>query len=531
MKFEINPPPSLKSVMAAPVIKLADSQGPTEEEPVVDDGGAIGDKQGGETEAGELVDEPADGEQSGSDLDAPAKLRARNFSRSPAGGSSRSASPPLRITRSASGSHTPPPRRRSESSERAHEHRSRSTRLSVVPAADRDRKGERLSSRGPPGGEEDRYSVTYKTRLCEFYPDCPNQNRCNFAHGNHELRSATHRNPLYRTAMCRRLPHCRSGSDCQFAHTRDELRRVNAGVPRLYNGPNRSNSNRTLEIRGRERERERVMARARNRERDDHRGRRRASVSSERRGGARSPPRRVGSAAGSRSRSPLGRSRSPRSKSPSKVRSLSPEQKGPKVHVKTEPLSNGDTKKRPSSEVLRYKAPHSESEGEYADERSPPKRQKVIAKKPSKSISPVSADPIVRSLSDEPLDNIRRERDELRSKYSALKSTVADQSTALKQYETTMQQHLKKLKKALSKALKENTVLKNDNQELSSEVGDVKMSLSIKTDEYAQLSAKFRSVTRIVQKQVTECRAAQSQFAQELKSNIGAIADAVTGHS
>eukprot|EP01083_Nonionella_stella_P131444 399339_1 len=254
-------------------------------------------------------------------------------------------------------------------------------------------------------------------------------------------------NPLYKTAMCRRLPHCRSGSDCQFAHTRDELRRVNAGVPRLYNGPNRSNSNCTLESSGREREREGAMARARNRERDENRCRRRTSVSSERRAGARSPPRRAGSATGSRSRSPLGRSRSPRSKSSSKVRSVSPEQKGTNIHVKTEPLSNGDTKKRPSSEVLRYKAPHSESEGEYADERSPPKRQKVIAKK--------------RSLSDEPLDNIRRERDELRSKYSALKSTVADQSTALKQYETTMQQHLKKLKKALSKALKENTVLKN----------------------------------------------------------------------
>lgn len=73
----------------------------------------------------------------------------------------------------------------------------------------------------------------YKTKLCEFYPKCPDGRSCSFAHGAHELRKNVRPPPYafpkglrYKTEMCHRVPHCRSGDRCNFAHSRSELRRA-----------------------------------------------------------------------------------------------------------------------------------------------------------------------------------------------------------------------------------------------------------------------------------------------------------------
>lgn len=70
----------------------------------------------------------------------------------------------------------------------------------------------------------------FKTSLCNN-PDCQYVLRCNFAHGEFELRKPNETldptlYPFFKTAMCRNFPSgdCEFGDQCHFAHRTDELR-------------------------------------------------------------------------------------------------------------------------------------------------------------------------------------------------------------------------------------------------------------------------------------------------------------------
>lgn len=85
-------------------------------------------------------------------------------------------------------------------------------------------------------------STRYKTELCRQYEEngmCKYGDKCQFAHGLHELRSLT-RHPKYKTELCRTfhsIGFCPYGPRCHFIHNADERRLSPSNV----NGGQQSN--------------------------------------------------------------------------------------------------------------------------------------------------------------------------------------------------------------------------------------------------------------------------------------------------
>lgn len=85
-------------------------------------------------------------------------------------------------------------------------------------------------------------SARYKTELCRPFAEsgaCKYGDKCQFAHGGHELRSLA-RHPKYKTELCRTFHSsgfCPYGPRCHFVHNADERRpapaaaAANCGVP------------------------------------------------------------------------------------------------------------------------------------------------------------------------------------------------------------------------------------------------------------------------------------------------------------
>jgi len=75
----------------------------------------------------------------------------------------------------------------------------------------------------PPIEEELSRQSLYKTELCRSFSEtgsCRYGHKCQFAHGEHELRAIL-RHPKYKTEYCKRFSttgHCPYGSRCRFIH-------------------------------------------------------------------------------------------------------------------------------------------------------------------------------------------------------------------------------------------------------------------------------------------------------------------------
>uniref|UniRef100_A0A8C5LJ64 mRNA decay activator protein ZFP36 n=1 Tax=Jaculus jaculus TaxID=51337 RepID=A0A8C5LJ64_JACJA len=82
---------------------------------------------------------------------------------------------------------------------------------------------------GGGGGGSQINSTRYKTELCRPFEEsgtCKYGEKCQFAHGFHELRSLT-RHPKYKTELCRTfhtIGFCPYGPRCHFIHNADERR-------------------------------------------------------------------------------------------------------------------------------------------------------------------------------------------------------------------------------------------------------------------------------------------------------------------
>ncbi|NXH16180.1 TISD protein, partial [Bucco capensis] len=80
-------------------------------------------------------------------------------------------------------------------------------------------------------------STRYKTELCRPFEEsgaCKYGEKCQFAHGFHELRSLT-RHPKYKTELCRTfhtIGFCPYGPRCHFIHNADERRPAPGGGER-----------------------------------------------------------------------------------------------------------------------------------------------------------------------------------------------------------------------------------------------------------------------------------------------------------
>jgi len=87
----------------------------------------------------------------------------------------------------------------------------------------------------------------YKTELCRPYEEngsCKYGEKCQFAHGIHELRNLS-RHPKYKTELCRTfhtIGFCPYGPRCHFIHNTEEKR-----APPISPGPHNSGSNATLQ--------------------------------------------------------------------------------------------------------------------------------------------------------------------------------------------------------------------------------------------------------------------------------------------
>ncbi|XP_028923083.1 mRNA decay activator protein ZFP36L1 [Ornithorhynchus anatinus] len=101
-------------------------------------------------------------------------------------------------------------------------------------AGARDRFRDRSFSEGlppqkQPGGGGQVNSSRYKTELCRPFEEngaCKYGDKCQFAHGIHELRSLT-RHPKYKTELCRTfhtIGFCPYGPRCHFIHNAEERR-------------------------------------------------------------------------------------------------------------------------------------------------------------------------------------------------------------------------------------------------------------------------------------------------------------------
>lgn len=104
--------------------------------------------------------------------------------------------------------------------------------------------GDRLrpSSQGCVGGSSQVNSSRYKTELCRPFEEngtCKYGDKCQFAHGMHELRSLS-RHPKYKTELCRTfhtIGFCPYGPRCHFIHNAEERR----GPPQQSSPLNSSN--------------------------------------------------------------------------------------------------------------------------------------------------------------------------------------------------------------------------------------------------------------------------------------------------
>uniref|UniRef100_A0A8C3STV8 mRNA decay activator protein ZFP36 n=1 Tax=Chelydra serpentina TaxID=8475 RepID=A0A8C3STV8_CHESE len=87
---------------------------------------------------------------------------------------------------------------------------------------------------GKGGGGAPINSTRYKTELCRPFEEsgaCKYGEKCQFAHGFHELRSLT-RHPKYKTELCRTfhtIGFCPYGPRCHFIHNADERRPAPGG--------------------------------------------------------------------------------------------------------------------------------------------------------------------------------------------------------------------------------------------------------------------------------------------------------------
>ncbi|XP_007537325.1 mRNA decay activator protein ZFP36L2 [Erinaceus europaeus] len=94
-----------------------------------------------------------------------------------------------------------------------------------------------LSEGGPPGApaRAPAHSPRYKTELCRPFEEsgvCKYGDKCQFAHGGHELRSLA-RHPKYKTELCRTFHtagFCPYGPRCHFIHNADERRPAPGGT-------------------------------------------------------------------------------------------------------------------------------------------------------------------------------------------------------------------------------------------------------------------------------------------------------------
>ncbi|XP_036448730.1 mRNA decay activator protein ZFP36L1a [Colossoma macropomum] len=91
-----------------------------------------------------------------------------------------------------------------------------------------DRLLQKCTGPGGPGGSQVN-SSRYKTELCRPFEEngaCKYGDKCQFAHGIHELRSLT-RHPKYKTELCRTfhtIGFCPYGPRCHFIHNAEERR-------------------------------------------------------------------------------------------------------------------------------------------------------------------------------------------------------------------------------------------------------------------------------------------------------------------
>ncbi|KAJ8014231.1 hypothetical protein DPEC_G00038100 [Dallia pectoralis] len=102
---------------------------------------------------------------------------------------------------------------------------------------DRSQQLQMLQQQKPPGSQIN--STRYKTELCRPYEEngaCKYGEKCQFAHGYHELRNLS-RHPKYKTEPCRTfhtIGFCPYGPRCHFIHNADERRPApsnNANTP------------------------------------------------------------------------------------------------------------------------------------------------------------------------------------------------------------------------------------------------------------------------------------------------------------
>uniref|UniRef100_H3C924 mRNA decay activator protein ZFP36 n=1 Tax=Tetraodon nigroviridis TaxID=99883 RepID=H3C924_TETNG len=99
-----------------------------------------------------------------------------------------------------------------------------------------------LGPASPTGGSGQVNSSRYKTELCRPFEEngsCKYGDKCQFAHGIHELRSLS-RHPKYKTELCRTfhtIGYCPYGPRCHFIHNADERR----GPPQQSSPLNPSN--------------------------------------------------------------------------------------------------------------------------------------------------------------------------------------------------------------------------------------------------------------------------------------------------
>lgn len=82
-------------------------------------------------------------------------------------------------------------------------------------------------------------SIRYKTELCRPFEEageCKYGEKCQFAHGMHELRNLQ-RHPKYKTELCRTfhsVGFCPYGPRCHFVHNAEEARNHNRAVHAAY---------------------------------------------------------------------------------------------------------------------------------------------------------------------------------------------------------------------------------------------------------------------------------------------------------
>merc|ERR1719422_770017 len=98
-----------------------------------------------------------------------------------------------------------------------------------------DRSQSQTSSRSPVSPPVQNAS-RYKTEMCRPFQEsgsCKYGEKCQFAHGAHELRTVS-RHPKYKTDLCRTyhsVGFCPYGPRCHFVHALDEVRNAPAQSP------------------------------------------------------------------------------------------------------------------------------------------------------------------------------------------------------------------------------------------------------------------------------------------------------------